>query len=161
MDWRVSNGNLICAADNNPLDLYRTILRLETEERSQVFEWTGGSTVVLSPTGMQSAGAGALMAAVDRDLPMMYIESLGYEVDWDAISRIPGESAALIHLWLASEPYPTRRSHRLAKIWAWHKRTKPSIIGTGLFPLILLPIPMQHRSGTVLPVAPVATSSPY
>ena len=106
VDWQVSNGNLIYAADNNPLDLYRTILRLETE-RSQVFEWTGGSTVVLSPTGSKALALGALMAAVDRDLPMMYIESLGYEVDWDAISRIPGESAALIHLWLAGEPYPT------------------------------------------------------
>lgn len=104
-DWQVSDGNLIYAADNNPLDLYRTILRLEAK-RGQVFERIGGSSVVLSPAGSKALALGALMAAVERDLPMMYIESLGYEVDWGAISRIPGESAALIHLWLAGEPYP-------------------------------------------------------
>ena len=37
---------------------------------------------------------------------MMYIESLGYDVDWGAISEVTDESAELIHLWLAGEPYP-------------------------------------------------------
>ena len=102
--WQVSDGNLIYAAENNPLDLYRTILRIEAERR-QVFERTGGSLVVLSPAGSKALALGALMAAVERDLPMMYIESLGYDVDWAELSEIPANSAELIHLWLAGEPY--------------------------------------------------------
>ena len=108
-DWQVSNGNLIYAADDNPLDLYRTILRLE-KERGQVFEKIGGSSVILSPTGSKALAIGALMAAVERNLPMMYIETIGYEVDWGAISQVPDNSAELIHLWLAGEPYQLSKS---------------------------------------------------
>jgi hypothetical protein len=104
--WQVSDGNLIYAAENNPLDLYRTILRIEYERR-QVFEHTGGSLVVLSPAGSKALALGALMAAVERDLPMMYIESLGYDVDWGSISGISADDSELIHLWLAGEPYMT------------------------------------------------------
>lgn len=102
--WNVSASSIIYAAEHNPLDLYRAILRIE-RERALVFERTGGSLVVLSPSGSKTQAIGALMASIERDLPMMYIESLGYKVDWKALENIDIENAQLLHLWLAGDPY--------------------------------------------------------
>lgn len=102
--WDVAPKNVIYAAEGNPLDLYRTILRID-DERAAVFEEVGGSQLLLTPTGSKALALGALMAAVERDLPVHYVESMGYTVDWEKVDRAPENGVNLLHLWLAGEPY--------------------------------------------------------
>ena len=103
--WEVAPQNVIFAAEGNPLDLYRTLLRID-DERKVVFEETGGSQIILTPTGSKALAIGALMAAMERDLPVRYVESMGYCVDdWNKFNQTTENDLELLHLWLGGEPY--------------------------------------------------------
>jgi hypothetical protein len=99
--WQVDTRNLIHAAEDDPLDLYRTILRID-DLRRPVFQDGGGSLLILSPVGSKVLALGALMAALERDLPVAHLESIGYEM---VDVPFQGVSGQLIHLWLAGEAY--------------------------------------------------------
>ena len=49
---------------------------------------------------------GALMAALERDLPVAYLEAIGYEFEGTAVSE---EAVDMIHIWLEGEVYPQPR----------------------------------------------------
>ncbi len=102
--WLVAPKNVIFAAEGNPLDLYRTILRID-DERAAVFRETGGSQLLLTPTGSKALALGAIMAAIERNLPVRYVESMGYRVEWEKVDQVTENQVELLHLWLAGEPY--------------------------------------------------------
>lgn len=104
--WSVDTRNIVYADESDPVDLYRTILRLD-DLRRPVFAETGGSLLVLSPLGSKVMALGALMAALERDLPVAHLEPIGYEID----RAIPGDVAEpdLVHIWLEGEAYPQPR----------------------------------------------------
>ena len=104
--WSVDTRNIIYTNESDPLDIYRTILRLD-DLRRPVFEETGGSTLVLSPLGSKVMALGALMAALERDLPVAYLESIGYELEATVPEEV--EQPILIHLWLEGDVYPQPR----------------------------------------------------
>ena len=106
--WQVAPRNVIFAAEGNPLDLYRTVLRID-DERTVVFQEAGGSQLLLTPTGSKALALGAVMAAIERNLPVRYVESIAYSVDWDQIEQAHENEVNLLHLWLAGEPYSSRR----------------------------------------------------
>ena len=104
--WSVDTRNIIYADEGDPLDLYRTILRLD-DLRKQVFAETGGSMLVLSPLGSKVMALGALLAALERDLPVAYLESIGYELEATVPEEI--DQPNLIHIWLEGDVYPQSR----------------------------------------------------
>ena len=59
--------------------------------------------LVLSPLGSKVMALGALMAALERDLPGAYLESIGYELESSVPRQI--DEPNLIHLWLAGDAY--------------------------------------------------------
>ncbi len=59
--------------------------------------------LVLSPVGSKVMALGALMAAVERDLPVAHVESIGYEVEKDVPVEI--EQPNLMHIWLEGDAY--------------------------------------------------------
>lgn len=100
--WGVDARNFVYASEEDPLDVYRTILEID-EQRRPVFEKLG-SVVVLSPVGSKAVALGSLMAAIERELPVVYVEALGYVLP-------PKETAVdqeteLLHVWLHGEAYP-------------------------------------------------------
>ena len=104
--WGVDFRNCFYAAENDPLDLYRTILRIE-HTRHRVFAEAGGSLVTISPTGSKILSVGALLAALEKGLPVVLIESVGYEVDLETFERSFDELRAqnLVHVWISGEAY--------------------------------------------------------
>lgn len=103
--WEVDPRNIVYAAEDDPLDLYRTVLRID-DLRRPVFEDFGGSLLVLSPTGSKILALGALMAALERDLPVVYLEAIGYEYKETAvISPNITPEAKFSHVWLAGDAY--------------------------------------------------------
>src|SRR5690606_11840119 len=93
--WTVDDRYFLYAAEDDPLDLYRTILRVDTLRRA-TYAIEGGSLTVLSPLGTKAMALGALLAALDRDLPIVYVEAQRYKMAHQA----NGEPYGLIHLWL-------------------------------------------------------------
>ena len=60
----------------------------------------GGSLTVLSPFGSKVQSLGALMAALDREFPIMYVETLAY-----TSTPSTGSEGELVHVWLHGEAY--------------------------------------------------------
>lgn len=104
--WAVDTRNIVYADEGDPLDLYRTILRLD-DLRKPVFAEAGGSLLVLSPLGSKVMALGALMAALERDLPVAYLESIAYELNAEAPAA--QTRADLVHIWLEGDAYPGAR----------------------------------------------------
>lgn len=104
--WSVDTRNIVYADEADPLDLYRTILRLD-DLRKPVFREVGGSYLVLSPLGSKVMALGALMAALERDLPVAYLEAIGYELD--ASTAATEGAPNIIHIWLEGDVYPRPR----------------------------------------------------
>lgn len=103
--WQVDARDIIYASERSPVDLYRTILRID-DARSRVFGETGGSQIILSPVGSKALAMGVLMAALERDFTVMYVESLGYTVDFNEVEQVrKREAAQLVHVWLHGEAY--------------------------------------------------------
>jgi hypothetical protein len=102
--WEVEPGDLVFAHERNPLDLYRTILSL-ADARSRVFKGAGGSQIILSPLGSKVLAIGALMAALERNFPVAYVEAIDYKVDFDEIERNRAEPGELVHVWLHGDAY--------------------------------------------------------
>lgn len=104
--WLVDARNIVYATEDDPLDVYRTILGLD-DLRRPVFAEVGGSSVILSPVGSKVMALGALMAALERDLPVAYLESIGYDLSESVPQTMT--SPNLVHVWLESEYYPSER----------------------------------------------------
>ena len=102
--WSVDTRNIVYANDVDPVDLYRTIVKLN-ELRESIFEEVGGSHLVLSPLGSKIMALGALMAALEQDLPVAYVEA----EDYDITSLTPSHDEidlAMYHVWLEGSVYP-------------------------------------------------------
>ena len=110
--WTVDPRNVIYAAEDDPLDIYRTILRID-DLRNPVFKEFGGSLLVLSPTGSKILALGALMAALERNLPVAYLESIGYKYNESRRAPENYQDVKFIHVWLEGDVYPSPRSNIL------------------------------------------------
>lgn len=104
--WSVDTRNIVYVDEGDPLDLYRTILKLD-DLRKPVFAETGGSMLVLSPLDSKVMALGALMAALERDLPVAHLEPIRYEFKETVPEKI--DQPNLIHLWLEGDVYPQPR----------------------------------------------------
>lgn len=102
--WEVDQRSIIFAAENSSLDVYRTILALD-DERRPVFDGHGGSVCVLSPVGSKVLALGALMAAMQRTFPVLYVEAVGYQTDLALLDAFASDGGELVHVWLSGEPY--------------------------------------------------------
>lgn len=103
--WQVDTRNLLYADEHNPLDLYRTILRIG-DMRSRVFAEVGGSLIILSPIGSKVLAIGALMAAIDRGFAVAHVEAIHYTVNLDEIDKRRPAPGEVLHVWLSGEAYP-------------------------------------------------------
>lgn len=105
--WAVDARDIVYADEGDPLDLYRTILRLGDFRRS-VFEEYGESVLVLSPLGSKVMALGALMAALDRNHPVAHVETDSYKI-CDSVYRCTYQPE-IFHIWLEGDVYPPRSS---------------------------------------------------
>lgn len=96
--WAVEPRDIVYAHQRDPLDLYRTILRIDSA-RQRVFKEVGGSMTLLSPLGSKVLAVGALMAALDRDFPVAYVESIDYNVIPATIEEMQPQGE-IVHVWL-------------------------------------------------------------
>lgn len=100
--WRVDHRDFLYSAEGDPLDSYRTISTL-VESRAKLFRDLGGSQVVLSPLGNKMMSVGAMLAAIEKKLPVAMVESIGY--DDNLSTEAVCDETALKHVWLCGEAY--------------------------------------------------------
>ena len=106
VNWTVDARDLVYADEADPLDLYRTILKLD-DVRRPVFSETGGSKMILSPISNKVMALGALMAAIERNLPVAYLEPVGYKLAEPFPKGLDRQN--IIHVWLEGTAYTQPR----------------------------------------------------
>ena len=104
--WHVDARDLVYAHEKSPIDLYRTILRID-DGRRRVFAETGGSQVILSPVGTKALALGMFMAALERDFAVVSVESIAYNPDPVVLAAPSGTVGEFVHIWLHGEAYAT------------------------------------------------------
>ena len=100
--WEVQSENVISAIEDDPLDLYRTISAIYGRY-TRVFANVTNSHLVLTPSGSKTLAIGALMAAIEYDLPVRYVEAVSYEVKWDRVDEAQAAPSIPIHVWLTGD----------------------------------------------------------
>jgi hypothetical protein len=102
-EWQVDPRDIVYVSERNPLDCYRTLSTLKLRYDRTV-EGTFEPHVILSPIGSKVMATGALMAAIEHDLTVQYLETLRYE--WDR--RTPARDDPpdmMVHVLLSGPAY--------------------------------------------------------
>lgn len=102
--WDVDSRDIVYAHEKSPLDLYRSILRID-DARRRVFDQTGGSQLILSPLGSKAVTVGLLMAALERGFAVVSVESIEYRLKSEADTISVDNDAELVHVWLSGTAY--------------------------------------------------------
>ena len=102
-EWQVDPRDLVYVSERNPLDSYRTISMLK-ERYDRTVEGTYEPHVILSPIGSKVMAVGALMAAIEHDLAVRYIETARYEFD-GSVRHDDYTPATMVHVLLSGPAY--------------------------------------------------------
>ena len=108
-ELRVTSDNILLCDETNPFDIYRKILNLHDYYVEKLSPLVGEITTVVSPLSSKRLSLGMLLAAIDRRLPVSYVEAGLYSVDGVLDSAIL-DSRQFFEVWLAGEPYQGGRT---------------------------------------------------
>jgi hypothetical protein len=102
-EWQVDPRDLVYVSERNPLDCYRTLSTLK-ERYDKTVNGTFEPRIILSPIGSKVMAAGALMAAIEHDLTVQYLETVRYE--FNAPDRPgPATEDLIVHVLLSGPAY--------------------------------------------------------
>ena len=103
-DWRVDTRHMLFAAEDDPLDLYRTVSRIHAS-RKEIYGRAGETTeTVLSPLGSKALAIGALLAALEHKLPVAYVEARRFTLPAGGFA-MQADPARYVHVWVLGEVY--------------------------------------------------------
>lgn len=80
-DWGESPLSLIYADESDPTDVYRSIRDLHTARQESLHGANVRFVTILSPLGRRLSSIGMFLAAEEYDLPVAYLETVGYKVN--------------------------------------------------------------------------------
>lgn len=101
--WEVDARDLIYVSERNPLDSYRTLSMLKARY-DQTVRGVFTPQLILSPIGSKVMAAGAMMAAIEHELPVQYVETLRYDFDSNETQQA-GCGDMVVHVWLQGPIY--------------------------------------------------------
>ncbi len=95
-EWNETPSSFIRAHESDPMDVFRSIRRLHEARTSALLGPGLPSQTILSPVGKRLPGIGMLLAALCYDLPIFFLETVGYHVT-GALN--PGVEGVPSHRW--------------------------------------------------------------
>jgi hypothetical protein len=103
-EWEVDARDMIYVSERNPLDSYRTISTLK-QRYDRTVSGVYVPQLILSPLGSKVMAAGAMMAAIEHELTVQYVETLRYEFDCTAGADESDARETIVHIWLHGPVY--------------------------------------------------------
>lgn len=100
----VDTANFIYASEMHPFDVYRALVRLD-ERLSKALEPLGGAVVVPSVHSSKTLSLGVLLAAVERNLPVVTCPPASYVLDPAYDPAMAARESRLACAWLTGKPY--------------------------------------------------------
>ncbi len=101
----VLSTNILLCDESNPFDIYRKILGLHDYYVEKLSGLMGDVTTVVSPLSSKLLSLGMLLAAIERKLPVSYVEAGLYQPPVDEIQRYIPDLDQTLEIWLTGEPY--------------------------------------------------------
>lgn len=95
-EWIESPLNFIRAHESDPMDVFHSIVRLHAARMEALVGSGLMSQTILSPVGRRLPGIGMLLAALSYELPIFYLETVGYDVQGDLV---PGARGTPTQRW--------------------------------------------------------------
>lgn len=95
-DWQETPLSFIRAHESDPMDVFRSIARLHEGRREALMGPGLLSQTILSPLGRRLPGIGMLLAALSYELPIFFLETVGYHVTGPLN---PGVEGVPTHRW--------------------------------------------------------------
>jgi hypothetical protein len=89
-DWVETPMSFIRAHESDPMDVFRSIGRLHEGRREALMGPGLMSQTILSPVGRRLPGVGMLLAALSYELPIFFLETVGYHVTGPLDSGVEG-----------------------------------------------------------------------
>lgn len=103
-EMAVDPRDYIYASERNPLDSYRKLSLLK-ERYDRTVEGVFAPELVLSPVGSKVMAIGALMAAIEHDLPVQHVENIRYDFDPHGSEGGGPDEDMFVHVWLHGPIY--------------------------------------------------------
>jgi hypothetical protein len=101
----ITTGNILLCDEKNPFDIYRKIISLHDYYVEKLSPLVGEVTTVVSPLSSKLLSLGMLFAAIDRHLPVSYVEAGLYNVGEDAFDAAALTTQQPMNVWVTGEPY--------------------------------------------------------
>jgi len=108
-EWQLNPMNIIYAAEDDPLDVYRRLLAL-FDQQKEVLELLGGVSMVISALSSKISSIGAFMAAFEEKMAVAHPigrheppENMSYDF-WNN-NYLSKFKENLHSIWLTGEPY--------------------------------------------------------
>ena len=102
-EWDVDPRDIVYVSERNPLDCYRTLTTVK-ERFERTVLGTYEPHIILSPMGSKVMAAGALMAAIEHGLTVLYLETERYLFD-DTTPDPEDSQNMTVHLLLSGPAY--------------------------------------------------------
>lgn len=109
----VSRNNILLCDESSPFDIYRKVVEMDGyyKERLKDLPGIGEVTAVVTPLASKMLSLGALLAAIERDLPVSYIEAGSYYIEAEGVEpTVSNPEIAPVEVWLTGEPYEVTSS---------------------------------------------------
>lgn len=103
-EWSVEPHQMVYAAEDDPLDLYRSLRRIHLARKDIYDRADEKAETVLSPIGSKAMAIGALLAAIHFELPVAYVEARRYKPPAMGFSGTP-DPTGFVHVWMLGEVY--------------------------------------------------------
>lgn len=104
----ISNTNIILCDEHTPFDIYRQIVQIDSyyHEQLQSLPGLGEIITVVSPLANKMLSLGTLLAAIERNLPVSYVEAGSYDIELEDASWAASQVESVTsEIWLTGEPY--------------------------------------------------------
>jgi hypothetical protein len=111
----ITPGNIILCDERNPFDIYRKILNVHDYYSDKLAPLMGEITTVVSPLSSKLLSLGMLLAAIERHLPVSYVEAGLYSIEEKAFQFSTLAGCEPLEVWLTGEPYIEGNGHAEAK----------------------------------------------
>ena len=102
-EWQVDPRDFVYVSEHNPLDSFKTLSALKTRYDKTV-EGIFEPHMIVSPIGSKATAVGALMAAIEHDLSVQYLETVRYEFNPATIDYGPLDEM-IAHILLSGPAY--------------------------------------------------------
>lgn len=97
--------NFLLCDETNPFDIYRKIIGLHDYYVEKLSGLLGDVTTVVSPLSTKLLSLGMLLAAIERRLPVSYVEAGMYDPPIAEIETFTEIDDQTLDIWLTGEPY--------------------------------------------------------